>query len=417
MVMRVWTIPILGAVAFSLAVPASADARPRFGPAAVLGVFTGMLGGFRPSFGHHRRSVARPSNDQRGDDTPRAERRPAASANLDRTGPVLDRSGPVFWPSASADLVEYVFFPKGKDDRFWAYGIGAIVDDAFAPSDADDARVLQARASVRKEDLLRKEDLPRKEDLASKDGGMALPAKEPESSAGLCGNEGEAATADGLIERIEQIIQPREAQRDVLEQLRTAVTQAVERIKAACPAAMPANPAERLKAIEDRIWAMRNALLTLRLPFEKFYESLTEEQHARLHGGDNLDVGARVADGRDQMCGEPAAAAGMADGPARAIERAVRPTQEQRASLEALRLRSAGMAQLIITSCRAYPLAGDMGRFAAVTDRLDVMLFAAMTISPALVDFYDSLNDKQKTSLERTMRQLRRSFGRPGDNS
>jgi hypothetical protein len=58
-----------------------------------------------------------------------------------------------------------------------------------------------------------------------------------------------------------------------------------------------------------------------------------------------------------------------------------------------------------------------MGRFAAVTDRLDVMLFAAMTISPALVDFYDSLNDKQKTSLERTMRQLRRSFGRPGDNS
>jgi hypothetical protein len=401
--MRAWTIPILGAVAFSLAVPASADARPRFGPAAVLGVFTGMLGGFRPSFGHHRRSVARPSNDQRGDDTPRVERRPAASANL-------DRSGPVFWPSASADLVEYVFFPKGKDDRFWAYGIAAIVDGAFATSDADDARVLQARASVRKEDLFRNDD------LASKDGGTALPAKEPESSVGLCGNEGEAAIADGLIERIEQTIQSREAQRDVLEQLRTAVTQAVERIKAACPAAMPANPAERLKAIQDRIWAMRDALLTLRLPFEKFYGSLTEEQHSRLHGGDNLDVGARVADGRDQMCGEPAAVAGMADGPARAIERAVRPTQQQRASLEALRLRSAGMAQLIMSSCRAYPLSGDMGRFAAVTDRLDVMLFAAMTISPALVDFYDSLNDKQKTSLERTMRQLRRS-GRPGDNS
>jgi hypothetical protein len=411
MVMRVWTIPIVGAVAFSLAAPAPADARPRFGPAAVLGVFTGMLGGFRPSFGHQRRSAARPSNDQRGDDTPRVERRPAASANLDRTGAVLDRSGPLFWPSASADLVEYVFFPKGKDDRFWGYGIGAIVDGAFAPSDADDARVLQARASVRKEDLLRKEH------LVSTDGGTAPPAKEPESSAGLCGNEGEAATADGLIERIEQIIQPREAQRDVLEQLRTAVTQAVERIKAACPAAMPATPAERLKAIEDRIWAMRNALLTLRLPFEKFYGSLTEEQHARLHGGDNLDVGARVADGRDQMCGEPAAVAGMADGPARAIERAVRPTQQQRASLEALRLRSAGMAQLIMTSCRAYPLAGDMGRFAAVTDRLDVMLFAAMTISPALVDFYDSLDDKQKTSLERTMRELRRSFGRPGNNS
>jgi LTXXQ motif family protein len=403
--MRAWTIPILGAVAFSFVAPAPADAGARFCPAAVFGVFTGVLGGFRPSFRHHRRSVVRPSNDQRGDDTPRVERRPAASANLDRTGPVLDRSGPVFWPSASADLVEYVFFPKGKD-RFWAYGIGAITEGAFAASDSDDGRVLQARASFRKEDVFRKED------SANKDGGTALPAKEPD--AGLCSNESEAGTADELVERIEQIIQPRENQRDVLEQLRTAVTRAVERIKAACPAAIPANPTERLKAIEDRIWAMRAALLTLRAPFERFYESLTEVQHSRLHGRDNLDIGPRVADRRDQMCGDPAA--GMADGPMRAIERAVRPTQQQRASLEALRMRSAGMAQLIMSSCHDYPLSGHMGRFAAVTDRLDVLLFAAMTMSPALLDFYDSLNDKQKTSLERTIRQLRRS-ARTGDNS
>ena len=404
--MRAWTIPIIAAVGFSLAVPPTADARPRFGPAAVLGVFTGMLGGIRPSFGHHRRSVARPSNDQRGDDTPRVERRPAASATLDRTEP--DRAGPVFWPSASTDLVEYVFLPKGRDDRFWTYGIGAIVEGAFATSDADDGRVLQARASARKEDLVKKEDL-------AKNGDMALPAKEPTSSAALCGSEGEAI-ADGLIERIAQTMQPRDAQRDLLEQIRTAVTQAVERIKAVCPAAAPANPAERLKAIEDRIWAMRDALLTLRLPFEKFYESLTQDQLSRLYGGDDLDIGTRVADRRNQICGEPAAAAGLADGPARAIDRALRPTQQQRASLEALRLRSAGMAQLIMNSCRAYPFAGHMGRFAAVSDRLDVMLFAAMTISPALLDFYDSLDDKQKASLERTIRHLRRS-ARTSNNS
>lgn len=410
MVMRVWTIPILGALAVSLAVPAPADARPRFGPAAVLGVFTGVLGGFRPSFGHHRRSVSRPSNEQRGDDTPRAERRSAAITHLDRGGPALERTSPVFWPSASTDLVEYVFFPKGKDDRFWAYGIGAIVDGALATSDADDARVLQARASSRKEDLSRKEE------LAAKDGDTSLSTNEAGSPAGLCGNERAAVIADGLIKRIEQAIQPRDAQREVLEQLRAAVTQAVERIKAACPAAIPATPAERLKAIEDRIWAMRNALLALRLPFERFYESITQVQHSRLHGGDNLDIGPRVADARDQMCGEPAAVAGLADGPMRAVERAVQPTPQQRASLEALRLRSAGMAQLIMTSCRAYPLAGHMGRFAAATDRLDVMLFAAMTLSPALIDFFDSLNDKQKANLQRTIQQIRRS-SRPGYNT
>jgi hypothetical protein len=37
-----------------------------------------------------------------------------------------------------------------------------------------------------------------------------------------------------------------------------------------------------------------------------------------------------------------------------------------------------------------------MGRFAAVTDRLDVMLFAVMSMSPVLQDFYDSLNEQQK---------------------
>ena len=49
--MRPWTIPILGAVALSLALPSSADAR-RFGPGAVLGAVVGaMFGGFRHSSG------------------------------------------------------------------------------------------------------------------------------------------------------------------------------------------------------------------------------------------------------------------------------------------------------------------------------------------------------------------------------
>ena len=41
---------------------------------------------------------------------------------------------------------------------------------------------------------------------------------------------------------------------------------------------MPAPFTERLNAIRDRIWAMRDAVLTIRLPIENFYNSLTEEQ-------------------------------------------------------------------------------------------------------------------------------------------
>ena len=72
---------------------------------------------------------------------------------------------------------------------------------------------------------------------------------------------------------------------------------------------------------------------------------------------------------------------------------------------------------------RMRPPALPTAMMATATNAMSPMLFLAMplmlpmTISPALVDFYDSLNDKQKTSLERTMRQLRRSSGRPGDNS
>ena len=93
----------------------------------------------------------------------------------------------------------------------------------------------------------------------------------------------------------------------------------------------------------------------------------------------------------------------------RAIERAARSTEQQRAGLETLRLRSAAMAQLIASSCPTDPLLGPMGRFAAATDRLDVMLFAAMSMSQALQQLYDSLDDKQKADLNRALRQARPS--------
>jgi hypothetical protein len=334
--MRPWTLPILGTIALSLAVPSHAAPRTELGPAA-------------------------------------------------------ERTASAFWPDAAADLVAYVFFPRGKDDRFWAYGFGRIMDAAFAAPDE--------QRSVRRRPIL------------TTDASAAPPAKAAELAAGseLCGDGPAAGNADALIERIEQAIRPSASQRDVLEQLRTALLQASERINSACPRTAPATFTERLKAIQDRIWAMRDALLTIRLPLEKFYDSLTHEQHWRLHRSepDAGETGARIADMRAQTCAEPVA--GFARGPMRAVERALRPNERQRASFETLRLRSAGMAQLIGSACPNYPLLGHMGRFEAVTDRLDVMLFAVMTMSPVLEEFYESLDDKQRTALERALRQIKRS--------
>ena len=148
---------------------------------------------------------------------------------------------------------------------------------------------------------------------------------------------------------------------------------------------------------------MHDALLTIRLPLERFTSALTDEQRQRLHrdGPVTREIGANVAGERAQMCAAPTA--GGAPSTMRAIERAVRPTEQQRAGLEALRLRSAGMVQLVASSCPADPLPDHMGRFAAVTDRLDVMLFAVMSMSPVLQGFYDSLNEQQKTGLDRAL--------------
>jgi hypothetical protein len=300
----------------------------------------------------------------------------------------VPEAAPVFWPDARANLIEYLLFPRAGE-RFWRHGYGAIMNAAFADpvprrlpfaGKVADTRVADASSAVR--------------------AALSPAAVDP------CGGGSAAADADAWIARIEHAITPAAPQREVLEQLRSALVQAIERITAACPSPPPATPMQRLQAIQDRIWAMRDTLLTIRQPFESFYSSLTQEEHWRLNrDSDAREIEARGGD-RSEMCADPAA---IDERPLRAIERAVRPTDQQRASLGALRLGSAGMAQLIMSSCPTYPLLGHMGRFAAASDRLDVMLFAVMTIAPAVQGFYGSLDDRQRAGFHRTVRQLRRA--------
>jgi len=281
----------------------------------------------------------------------------------------------MFWPDAARDLVEYVLLPTGND-RFWAYGYDAIVQAAFAPSNVDDRGARSRPAGNQVSDA-------------------ASPETAPFSSSDLCGNVAADAAADALIARIERAVEPSASQRDALEQLRAAVAQVIERIKATCPGVAPATFAQRLTAMQDRIWAFNNAL--------------TDDQQRRLRGGARVSAQseANATDGRAQTCAEPAA--GTADGIMRAIERAARSAGQQRAGLDALRLNSAAMAKLVAGSCPADPFLAPMGRFAAATDRLDVMLFAVMSMSPALQQLYDSLGDKQKAGLNRALRQTRQS--------
>jgi hypothetical protein len=353
-----------------------------------------QFGGFRHSFRHRRHAVhasARPRRVARWErrpvaSTPRPEvSTPPPSTNLPSPASP-EQTAAIFWPDAAADLADYVLFADGKE-RFWTYGYDSIVHAAFTAVDSGDPRGMHGRPG------------------AGRLSGVSSQAKTPLASSDLC--RANSASADALIERIERAVGPNISQRDALEQLRRALAQAIERIAAACPAAMPTTVAERLKAIQDRIWAMHDALLTIRLPFETFYNSLTDELRQRLRRGEleSAGIAAGASEGQGQTiidrrapaCAEPAA--GTADRTMQAITPAAH--EQQRAGLEALRQRSVPMAQLIAGSCPSDTHLDDpMARFAAAKDRLDVMLFVVMSMSPVLQQ-YDSLDAKQKAELGR----------------
>src|SRR5262245_36929242 len=255
-VMRPWTIAIHGAVAFALAAPMTADARPRFGPGAILGAFAAplaVLGGARPSAARRHQRNAQADSD--ATDGRRARRQARIEAATENPAPPGSTSAPAkaaFWPRAADDLLDYAFFPKRKDEAFWTIGYGAILGNAFALANAEEPRARRNRSASSK----------------VSDAAGATKLTDLPGALDACGNRPAASSADQLIERIEQAIRPSDAQREILGELRAALVRAIERINSACPTSAPTTTAERLQAIHDRISAMHDALLTLRLPFE-----------------------------------------------------------------------------------------------------------------------------------------------------
>ena len=373
--MRLVTIPLLGVLALSLAIADPAIARPRFGPGAILGAFAGLFGGFRHGHRYHRHG-ARTRAYARASAHGREAVRPGEMGRIAPPPPAAAKpvawAGAVFWPHAADDLFSYAFFPNEGGARFWAYG--DILNDVFPGGGAragTPGRNARARAIQ-----------------------STPPATEPPPE--VCGSAGGSNGADGVIERIEQTVAPNDAQRALLEKLRSALVTAGERIAAVCRTEVPTDPLQRLNVIQDRVGAMRDAALTIRVPLENFYNSLSDEQKARLSGAAAQAAGERPS----ANCGARAAA--LSD--SAALERVIKPTPEQRASLQALQMQFAGLAQLVLSSCPAETPTSPVDRLAAAGDRLTTMLFAVMNAGPALQAFYYSLSEEQKANIGKSMR-------------
>lgn len=84
-------------------------------------------------------------------------------------------------------------------------------------------------------------------------------------------------------DRIDSAIHPSDAQRAKLQALQSALSQAADTIKAACPSQPPATPPERLADVGKRLQALLQGVETVQPALADFYNALNDDQKARFN--------------------------------------------------------------------------------------------------------------------------------------
>jgi LTXXQ motif family protein len=296
-----------------------------------------------------------------------------------RGGLVLGWFGPVFWPYARYDLFDYVFWPYAYDD-FWPYAYDDVYYGIYGPY-ASYGPYGTSRTSGRVRGSAR---------YATGTNSSTWRAAE------VCSSQVPELT-EWPIERISEVVQPTDAQRPALDELKAANVSAIDMLKSGCPKDLPSTPTERLAAMERRLQVMLAAVQTVRPALEQFYRLLSDEQKARFNAVASTDSpGAAGKDQRDlrKYCDETAAA--VADLPIDRIGQAVQPNAAQRAALDELKDASVQAAEGLKTNCPSYQTLTPTARVEAMEMRLNAMSVAAKTVQPALAKFYELLSDEQK---------------------
>jgi LTXXQ motif family protein len=294
--------------------------------------------------------------------------------------------GPVFWPYVYYDFFDYVFWPYAYDD-FWPYAYDDVYYGIYGPYVYGGPAVgIAAAPGV---------SIPARSANTAGQRVASAGGSEQQRAAEVCGNSASDLT-DWPIERISEVVQPTEAQRPALDELRAASQKGIDILKAGCPNDLPSTPTGRLAAIESRVKVMLQAVQTVRPALERFYQLLSDEQKARLNA---VSPGGKSTAEEDQraltkFCREQMPA--VTDLPFDRIAQATRPTPAQRSALDELKDVSAKAAGGLKANCPIYAALTPTGRIEAIEKRLEATHGAAITVQPALAKFYDGLSDEQK---------------------
>jgi hypothetical protein len=305
-------------------------------------------------------------------------------------GFVLGFAGPVFWPYAYSDFVDYTFWPSAYD-TFWPYAYDDVYEGlygGYAPQYGAAYAYAGAPASGR----------------AYTRGGAAGQAS---AATQICSGDSRGLT-DFPIEQIARQVQPTPDQQKLLDDLKAANGKAVATLQSACPNDLPATPTGRLAAMRVRVQAMLQAVQTVRPALEAFYASLSDEQKERFNALDQGTAGAAAPDeaGFAQFCGGQKAS--VVNLPTGRIEQSLRLNQSQEAALNEVNDASAKASETLNAACpngEGQEMLTPPGRVRAMQQRLDAMLQAIETVRPALTKFYGSLSDEQKARFDRLGRK------------
>jgi hypothetical protein len=295
---------------------------------------------------------------------------------------VIGWVGPLFWPYAYSDFIDYTFYPYAYD-TFWPYAYDDVYEGVFGPYAVGGVISANAPATGRR---------------------TRTAARAPAAGIAQVCTERAAGLTDWPIERIAQAVEPDDAQRAKLDDLKAAASKTIELLQASCPSDLPSTPPGRMAALRQRLDTMLQAVRIVRPALEAFYASLSDEQKARFNALEPEAQQARQATARGrpdltQVCsGQAASVSAM---PMARLEQLLRPTEAQRAALEALNQATAKAAEILKANCLADETLTPPGRIAAMEQRLDAMLQALSTVQPALETFYGSLSDEQKARFNR----------------
>src|SRR5262250_3262672 len=286
--------------------------------------------------------------------------------------------GPVFWPYVYYDFFDYVFWPYAYDD-FWPYAYDDVYYGIYGPYAYGGPGVgVAAGPGV---------SIPART-ANTTERRVASAGGSQQRAAEVCSN-GASDLTDWPIARISEVVQPTEAQRPALDELRAASQRAMDLLKAGCPGDLPSTPTGRLAAMESRVKVMLQAVQTVRSPLERFYQLLSDEQKARLNavspgGKSNIEDDQRAL---AKFCRERAPT--VTDLPLDRIAQATQPTPAQRSALDELKNVSTNAAERLKANCPSYAAVTPTGRIEATHG-------AALVVQPALTKFYDGLSDEQK---------------------